>query len=166
MVCRGLGISTTSYLGIAALTITSVHESHKAASATFILRHYVMAPALTPYPPNLAHDPHMPSVVQRESCVVSLKQRNSIVYYTPDRSTDAQWNQLVKTYYLRQKQRQLLAAECRLHQVGGRDVLQLNPEHAPVFTPNDWGGTQMNVNGIELQVTQADHLCHRIAYGR
>lgn len=162
-VCRDLGISTASYLGIAALTITSVHASHAAAAATFTSKHYVVAPVLTPYPPNLAHDPQMPAAVLRESCIVSLKSDHSAVHSTPDCSTDAEWRQQVKFYHWRQKQRQLHVAECRLHQVGGRDVLQLNPEHAPVFTPDDWGSKQMNVHGIELQAMQADQFYRRIA---
>jgi hypothetical protein len=42
----------------------------------------------------------------------------------------------------------------------------LNPAHAPVLTPADWGDAQMNINGIRLQATQADQLCQRIARGR
>jgi len=108
----------------------------------------------------------MPAAVLRESCIVSLKRAKSTVHYTPDPSTDAQWRQQVRFYHLRQKKEQLRAAECRLHQVGGRDVLQLNPSHAPVFTPADWGEAQMNVHGIELQATKADWFCHSIACGR
>ena len=169
-VCHALSIQTENttpcYLGIAALTVVHVHDSHAAASATFLPRPYVVAPAPTSYPPNLAYDPHMPAAVLRESCIVSLKRAKSTVHCTPDRSTDAQWRQQVRFYHIRQKKDQLRAAECRLHQVGGRDVLQLNPAHAPVFTPADWGGAQMNVYGIKLQATKADWFCHSIACGR
>jgi hypothetical protein len=163
-VCRALDIQMGSYLGIAALKVIKVHASHEKAAETFERRRYVVAPDLTPYPPNLAHDPQMPAAVHRESCIVSLGLKT---HYTPDRSTNAQWRLQVKFYHDdRQKQRRLHAAECRLHQVDGRDVLQLKPEHAPVLTPADWGGARMNVNGIELQETQADQLCQRIARGR
>jgi hypothetical protein len=162
-VCQNLSIQTGSYLGIAALEVEKVHISHAAAAATFAPRRYVVAPILTPYPPNLAHDPQMPAAVFRESCIISLKYGSSAVHYTPDCSIDAQWRQQVKFYHYRQKKEQLHAAECRLLQVSGHDVLQLNPSCAPVFTPADWGGKQMNVNGIELQVTQAEKLYYRIA---
>ena len=165
-VCRALSIPTASYLGIAALTVVKVYNSHAAAASTFTSRRYVVAPALTPYPPNLAHDLHTRVAVLRESCIVSLEHDDRTVHYTPDCSTDAQWWKQVKFYHMRQKQRQLRVAECRLQQVSGRDALQLNPAHAPVLTPADWGSEQMNINGIELQATQADLLCQRIARGR
>jgi hypothetical protein len=129
-------------------------------------RPYAVAPVPTPYPPNLAHDPHLKAAVLRESCIVSLKRGRSTVHYTPDRSTDAQWRQQVRLYHARQKKGHLRAAECRLHQVGGRDALQLDPEYAPVFTPDDWGGARMNVYGIELQAAMADWFCRAIARGR
>jgi hypothetical protein len=116
-----------SSLGIAALTVARVHESHAAAAATFTSRRYVVAPAPTPYPPNLAHDPQTPAAVLRERCIVSLQHDHSTAHSTPDRSTDVQWSQQVKFYHLRQKKQRLRVAECRLQQVGGRDVLHLNP---------------------------------------
>ncbi len=184
-VCHALNIPTKDktpyYLGIAALRVAKVHESHAEAAKTFTTfkpRRYVVAPDPTPYPPNLAHDLHMPAAVLRENCIVSLGPRT---HYTPDHSTDACWRKQVKSYYLRQmtgicknvgtpkkkQKRQLSAAECRLVQVDGRDVLQLDPAHAPVLTPDDWGGIQMNVNGRKLQEKKwADHLCQLIADGR
>lgn len=168
-VCRALGIPMKNtmpcYLGIAALTVVHVHDAHAAAAATFTSRRYVVAPAPTTYPPNLAHDPQMPAAVLRESCIVSLKRDKSTVHYTPDRSTERQWRQQVKSYHWRQKKQQLCVAECRLQQVSGCDALQLNPVHAPVFTPADWGGRRMNINGIILQATEADLLCQQIARG-
>jgi hypothetical protein len=165
-VCRALGIpmgnTTASYLGIAALTVAKVYESHAVAAATFTSRRYVVAPAPTPYPPNLAHEPHTPAAVLRDSCIVSRDRAHS----TPDCSTDVWWRQQLKIYHRRQRERQLRVAECRLQQVGSRDVLQLNPVHAPVLTPADWGSEQMNVNGIWLQATQADSLSRLIASGR
>jgi hypothetical protein len=161
-VCDALSIPRASYLGIAALTVTNVYDSHAAAAATFTSRRYVVAPAPTPYPPNLAHEPHTGAAVLRESCIVSLQD----AHYTPDCSTDVQWSQQVRFCYYRQKKRRLRVAGCRLQRVDGRDVLQLNPAHAPVLTPADWGSAQMNINGIRLQATQADQLCQRIACGR
>jgi len=108
----------------------------------------------------------MPAAVFRESCIVSLKRGKSTLHYTPDRSTDAQWRQQVRFYHIRQEEVHLRAAECRLRQVGGRDVQQLDPARAPVFVPADWGGAQMNVYGIELQAAEADWFCHSIACGR
>ncbi len=172
-VCRQLHIPTTdemhTYLGIAALTVASVHESHAKAAATFGSRRYVVAPVPTLYPPNLAHDLHdlrTRVAVPRESCIVSLKRGEKTVHYTPDRSTDAQWWEQVKFYYKRQKDRQLCAAECRLHQVADCDVLQLEHEHASVFTPTDWGGNPMNIYGIDLPATKAEWFYQQIACGR
>ena len=169
-VCRELGIpmenTKPTYLGIASLTVVKVYESHAEAAKKFTPRRYVVAPALTFYPPNLIHDLHTRVAVLRESCIVSLEHDDRTVHYTPDCSTEAQWWEQVKFYHLRQKQRRLPVAECRLQRVGGCDVLQLNPAHAAVFTPADWGGKQMNINGIELQAAQADPLCQRIARGR
>ena len=166
LVCQKLGIQTGSYLGIAALKVNKVHISHAAAAATFTSRRYVVAPVLTSYPPNLAHDPKMPAASLRGNCIVSQKYDSSAVHYTPDCSTDAQWRSQIKFYHNRQKEKQLHVAECSLKQVEGCEALQLYPEYAPVFTPADWGGKQMNVNGIELQATQADKLCHWITRGQ
>ncbi len=173
-VCRALGIPTGSYLGIAALKVVEVHESHADAAATFMPRRYVVAPVLTPYPPNLAHDPGAPAAVLRESCIVSLDSdadcmldcSTGVHHYTPDASTDDQWEKQFTFYHEREQDRRLLVAECRLVQVSEREALQLNPAHAPVFTPADWGGTRMNVNGIKLSAAKADELFQRIAYGR
>jgi len=69
-------------------------------------------------------------------------------------------------HHARQKKEHLRVAECRLHQVGGREALQLDPAHAPVFTPIDWGGARMNVYGIELAAAMADWFCHANARGQ
>jgi hypothetical protein len=168
-VCHELGIptenTTATYLGIAALSVAKVYESHAEAAATFTPRRYVVAPDPTPYPPNLAHDSHMPAVL-RESCIVSLKREHHTFHYTPDRSTDDQWRQQVKFYRWRQMEKHLRVAECCLQHLDGREALQLCPERAPVITPTCWGGTQMNVNGITLQATCAAQLSRRIANGR
>jgi hypothetical protein len=158
----------------AALKVVKVHASHAAAAATFTPRRYVVAPVLTPYPPNLAHDPHMPAAVLRKSCIVSLDSdaycapdcSTGAHHYTSDDSNDVQWRQQVTFYHSRQENRQLYVAECRLQRAGSREVLQLDPAHAPVFTPADWDGAQMNVNGIELSATKADEFYQRIACGR
>jgi hypothetical protein len=169
-VCRKLKIPTAderhTYLGIAALKIVREHASHEDAAKTFTSRRYIVAPDPTLYPPNLAHDLSTRVAVLRENCIVSLKRGNSAVHYTPDCSTDAQWWEQVKSYYVRQKKNKLPAAECCLVQVGGLEAIQLDPAHAPIFTPADWGGKQMNLPGIELQAAKADQLCQRIARGR
>lgn len=165
-----LGLSkentTPTYLGIAALTVAKVYESHADAAKTFTSRRYVVAPTPTPYPPNLAHESHTRAAVQRESCIVSLKRDPSSVHYTPDCSTDDQWRQQVRFYHWRQKEKQLRVAECLLQHVDGREALQLYPERAPVFKSADWGGVQLNVNGIILQEPCAAQLCQRIVNGR
>lgn len=169
-VCRELDIQTenlnATYLGIAALTVIQVYESHAEAAATFTSRHYVVAPVPTPYPPNLAHEPDTRAAVQRESCIVSLRRDHSSIHYTPDCSTDDQWRQQVRFYHMRQKEKHLRVAVCGVQHVNAGEALQLCPERAPVFTPKDWGGAQLNINGIELQAACADQLCQRIANGR
>jgi len=169
-VCRKLKLPTAderhTYLGIAALKIVRVHASHEDAAKTFTSRRYIVAPDPTLYPPNLAHDLRTRVAVQRESCIVSVDDDDHTVHYTPDCSTDAQWWKQVKTYYVRQRKNKLPAAECCLVQVGGREAIQLDPAHAPIFTPADWGSKQMNLPGIELQAVQADQLCQRIVWGR
>ncbi len=164
-VCQALGIATenmtATYLGIAALTVVKVYESHAEAAATFTPRRYVVAPTPTPYPPNLAHESNTQAVVQRESCIVSLD-----AHFTPDCSTDDQWRKQIKIYHWRERKHHLRVAKCHVRHVDGHEALQLCPERAPVFTPADWGGTQMNINGIALQATYAYQLCQRIANGR
>jgi hypothetical protein len=164
-VCHELGIPTESatatYLGIAALTVVKVYESHAEAAETFTSRSYVVAPTPTPYPPNLAYESNTRAAVQRESCIVSLD-----AHCTPDCSTDGQWRKQIKIYHWRESTRHLRVAECCVQYIDGREALQLDPERAPVFTPANWGGTQMNVNGISLQSTCAAQLCQQIANGR
>ena len=169
-VCRELKIPTTdemhTYLGIAALTVASVHKSHAKAAVTFPSKRYVVAPDPTPYPPNLAHDFHMPAAVLRESCIVSLKRGKKTIHCTPDHSNDCEWGEQITSYYVRQKKYQLPAAECCLVRVGCLEAIQLDPAHTPVFTPADWGGEPMNIPGIDLQATKADWFCRQIACGR
>lgn len=165
-VCRELGIQTEKttaiYLGIAALIVAWVYESHAEAAATFTSRRYVVAPTPTPYPPNLAHESDTRAAVQRQSCIVSLDH----THYTPYHSKDDQWRKQVRIYHWRESKCHLRVAECRVQHVDGREALQLYPEHAPVLTPFDWGGTQMNIGGITLQAKYADRLCQQIASGR
>jgi hypothetical protein len=158
--------ATATYLGIAALAVTKVYESHAEAASTFTSRRYVVAPTPTPYPPNIANEFDTRAAVWRESCIVSLKRGTRSVHYTPDCSTDDQWRQQVRFYHWRQKEKHLRVAECCLQHVYGREALQLYPERAPVFTSADWGGVRMNVNGITLQEACAAQLCQRIANGR
>jgi hypothetical protein len=169
-VCHELGIPTensmATYLGIAALTVVKVYESHAEAVSTFSSRRYVVAPTPTPYPPNLAHESDTRAAVWRKSCIVSLRRDHSSVHYTPDCSTDDQWRQQVRFYHWREKEKHLRVAECSLQHVDGREALQLYPEHAPIITPSCWGGNQLNINGIELQAECATQLSRRIANGR
>ena len=110
----------------------------------------------------------------RESCIVSLKillKRSEktiqkTVHYTPDCSTDAQWWEQVKSYHVRQKKNKLPAAECCLVQVDDLEAVQLDPTHAPVFTPINWGEEPMNLPGIDLDAAKADWFCQQIARGR
>jgi hypothetical protein len=175
-VCRDLKIPTTderhTYLGIAALKIVKEHPSHECAAKTFTSRRYIVAPDPTPYPPNLVHDLddlRTCVAVRRESCIVSYvvpqkrgeKIVKKTVHCTPDQLNDNhEWGKQVGRYHIRQKKNQLPVAECCL------EAIQLDPAHAPVFTPADWGGEQMNLPGIELDAEKADWFRQRIARGR
>jgi hypothetical protein len=154
----------TSYLGIAALTVTRVYESHEKAAEAFKRRRYVVDPASTLYPPNLAHDPAMPAAVGQKSCIVWLDQDTPL---TPDHFDEDMWRKHVKNYHKRQVKEQLCAAECRLLQVGDRYALQRDPLRAPVFTAADWGEKQMYQAGKILKdAKKLAWFCHQIACGR
>jgi hypothetical protein len=154
----------TSYLGIAALTVAKIYESHEKAAETFEPRRYVVDPASTPYPPNLAYDPEMPAAVGPKSCIVWLDK----VPYTPDDFDEDKWRAHSKEYYQRQVDKRLCAAECCLLQVAnGRKALQLDPMHAPVFIAADWGKPRMYQAGYILEdAEKVDWFCQQIANGR
>jgi len=149
------------YLGVAALRVRRVWESHAEAAATFDPRRYVVDPDCTPYPPNLAHDPRGPAAVARSSCIVHVGTRP----YTPDHSDDRMWRGQYLSYHRdRQRDRKLRVAECVVERVGGREALRLVADEAPILTPADWGGRRMQVMGLpSIDKGTAAQLCARIA---
>lgn len=62
---------------------------------------------------------------------------------TPETSTDEQWREQYMAYCLRQRSRQLRAAECRVDVFNA--ALGLNYSSAVMLSPADWGGTRRNV---------------------
>lgn len=166
-VCSALSIPIGSYLGIAALKVVKEYPSHAKAAQDFKPRQYLVAPDLMPYPPNLAHDPQMPAAVCPESCIIWPNRHTPL---TPDHFDEAMWSKHVTDYHQRQADKQLRAATCRFVQVDGREVLQLDHEHAPVLTPADWGEKKRiprgNFKPQEDDWKCADHLYQKIANGR
>ncbi len=61
---------TTRYLAVAAMMVREVVGSHDAASRFFQPRRYVVAPEITPYPPNLVHALAPIAAVDRRACIV------------------------------------------------------------------------------------------------
>lgn len=151
------------YFGVAALTVIRVWESHAAAAQDFVPRRYVVDPVCTPYPPNLAHGDPPGGAVSRESCVVYTKNGP----HTPRTSTPDDWREQIGAYHaLAVKGKQpLRVAECKIERVDGHEALRLNPQCAPLFTAANWGGSQMNVNGIWIDELWAKKLRSRIAQG-
>jgi hypothetical protein len=163
-VCDDLGIRVAAgqphYFGVAALVVGRVWESHAEAAATFRPRRYVVAPALTSYPPDLAHERKPTAAVARENCIVHDASKKA---HTPLESDEALWRHAYLAYHLRQRDRSLRAAECRIERVGGAEALKLTPESAPIFTPLDWGGVTMTMGGHWITEAQADELRAGIA---
>jgi hypothetical protein len=166
-----LGIASANngpfYLGIAALEVTLLHVTHAVAAQTFTPRRFNVAPSLTPYPPNLAHERNSPATVSPQSCIVSILDANRRVrHLTPQNATEEEWRQQVRAYHIRQRDKGLGVAECRVKTWQGLEALCLDPKRSPIFTPADWGGDQMNVQGIRITSGKADEFCARIATGQ
>jgi hypothetical protein len=163
-ICDQLGIRVVAgqphYFGVAALVVERVWESHGEAASTFHPRRYVVAPEPTPYPPNLAHERQPTAAVVRQSCIVHDMGKTA---HPPLESDEALWRHAYRAYHLRQRDRSLRAAECRVELVGGWEALRLAPTSAPVFTPLDWGGATMTMGGRWITKSRADELHARIA---
>jgi len=148
------------YFGVAALRVVWVWENHADAAKDFTPRRYVVAPDLTPYPPNLAHASYPEGAVARASCIVHDANK---VAYTPMTSTDAMWRGQIHGYHGRQVKKRLRVAGCEVEWIDGREALRLDPESAPVFTNADWNDMQMNVSGRYISEEVAAPLRKRIA---
>jgi hypothetical protein len=163
---QSLGIpahSTRShYFGAVALTVVNVWDSHGAAANSFVPRRYVVSPNPTPYPPNLAHAREPISATARESCI---NYDDPLQPRIPTEATDNVWHGQYLAYHVRQREHALRVAECRIYVVDGLEALQLSPDRAPVFVPEDWGGQQIGQNGNWIPATVADELDGRSARG-
>jgi len=161
-----LGIAARSarshYFGVAALTVVKVWDSHGAAAMSFQPRRYVVSPYPTPYPPNLAHDRNPVAAAAAESVIVYDGDRMA---HTPADCPPALYRGQYLAYHFRQRDHALRAAECRVDLVDGLEALQLSPNRAPVFVPEDWGGEQINQSGNWIPATAGNKLVRRIAQG-
>lgn len=154
---------TPHYFGVAALRVTQVWETHAVASTDFAPRRYVVAPASTPYPPNLAHARLPSGAMARENCIVHTAKNDA---HTPLTSTPEMWRKQLLAYHQRQVDWALRVAGCAVEYIDGREALQLDPAWAPVFTPDDWDDLQMTVSGRWISEEIAAPLRERIARGR
>jgi hypothetical protein len=112
---------------VAALRVTQVWDSHQQAAANFGPRRYVASPPVTPYPPNLAFEPHPVAVAARE-CSITFDDDDK--WHLPDDATDRMWARHYLAYRTRQVRSRLRAAECVVEKEDGLDCLQLDPRSA------------------------------------
>lgn len=154
------------YFGVAALEISKLYSSHEEASAAYAPRQYVVNPSLTNYPPNLAFNPchkSWPEVAtHHESCITFDKENKPL---TPEEATLEQWQYHCNVYYIRQKIKKLRAAECRVKSLLGQEALKLDVHAAPIFSPLDWGGRRLNVQGLRLDENTGQKLIRSIVAG-
>ncbi len=177
-VCKDLGISADGgpcYFGVAALTVERMWPSLEAVAGSFQPRQYVVAPAITWYPPNIAFSKAPDVAVSRECCTVlvgtNLKPGASVgslanfkrKALTPLVSTDAQWRQQYAAYRQRQKAYKLRVGECHVDVVDGVQALAIDHSSAPILSPADWVEVKHNVMGIMIGNECAGHLRDRIA---
>jgi len=159
-----LGIKTkgfgTYYFGVISLTVKRVWNTHSEAAKDFVSRRYAVAPLLTPYPPNLAHNEEPVAAIPRESTISYDQNRRP---HIPPDTTYEIWRAQYAGYYNRQKDSRLRAAECQIESVGSNKAFQLNPELAPIFTSADWGNKSLNVQGLLIEESIASQLVTRIA---
>lgn len=153
----------SNYFGVAAMTVQEILPNHADATASFSPRRYVVAPEITPYPPNIAaYRSKTEAAVARESCIVHHKGRA----YTPSASTPSQWRGLYQAYYSRQENKKLRVACCQVDYISGKEALQLTPDLAPIFTIENWDNRRFNVHGIFIDEAWASPLRTAIAKGR
>ena len=144
----GLALSNVHrYFAVAALRVVKVWQSHHEAADDFERRKYVADPAATPYPPNLAFDPH-PVAAAAGACSIIFDENDK--WHLPNEATDRMWTRQYLAYRARQVRSGLRAAECTIETEEGLDCLQLDMTCAPVITPDWWGGAQMNVTGKRI----------------
>lgn len=148
------------YLGVAAIEVVVVFQTHAGASAHFGPRTYVSAPQPTPYPPNIAIDPNPVAAVAPQGCIVY--DANKRAHTPPQDPRGAVYAYNYNQYLLRQQNRALRVAACRFVRLGGNEALCLDPAVAPHFTQADIGGRH-NVHGKQLPPAQWNQLATAIA---
>jgi hypothetical protein len=148
------------YLGVASLIVANVVSSHEEAARRFSPRQYVAVPALTPYPPGLAHSVEPVAAASRECCIV---HRSKTVSLTPSESKPDDWRKQYSEYHQRQVDKKLRAAFCRFEVIDGREALAASFEDAPVLTDTDWENKTPQVMGRHVQDATAKRLAASIA---
>lgn len=159
----------TRYLAVASMVVKEVAESHDKASRLFAPRRYVVAPGITPYPPNLVQSLAPIAAVDRRACIVfkardpgssaiAPSERKPL---TPVRSTEQDRQSTYAGYHDRMQQRKLRAALCRIEVVDRREALVLDPARAVALMADDYGVE--SGNGLLVPEELAAHLRNRIA---
>jgi hypothetical protein len=159
------GSGPSCYFPVAALQVKHVHSSHLKAARTFTPRRYVSAPLITPYPPNLAHNPTPraaadagASAVFRTSssravrlggkCGQRVLSIQSQLIWT--KNSNAAYLANYRHYHARQKTSTLRAAECCL-----LAPAPLNPPTASIFPTQIAGWRPLNIHGRILSAGEA-----------
>jgi len=155
-----IGTAGRWYLGVASLIVASVEPSHGEAARRFSPRRYVAAPAVTPYPPGLAHSVEPDAAASRECCIVHPSKNVSL---TPSQSKPDDWRKHYSEYHQRQVEKKLRAAFCRFEVIDGREALAASFEDAPVLTDSDWEDKTPQVMGRHVQDATAKRLAASIA---
>lgn len=160
------GSGPSCYFPVAALQVKHVHSSHLKAARTFSPRRYVSAPLITPYPPNLAHEPTpiaaadagASAVFRTSSCrVVRLGgkcgQRVWSTQLPPNgaKNSNAGYRANYQHYHFRQKTSTLRAAECLL-----LAPAPLNPPTFSIFPAQIAGWRPLNIHGRILCAREAN----------
>jgi hypothetical protein len=142
----GLNKRQTLYFAVAALGVVNVVESHELASRCFSPRRYVVAPKVTPYPPNLVHAEEPVAAACRESCIVFRTGTSDISAITPGQRRpltplDSLEQDRINTYagyQERMRRRNLRVALCRVEAVDGHEALCLDLGCAPIISSAEY----------------------------
>ncbi len=165
LVCDALDIkaegSVPYYFGVISLTVKHVWNTHSEAAQDFASRQYAVAPLVTPYPPNLAHNEQPVAAISRESTISYDQYKKP---HLPTDTTPELWREQYVGYYYRQRDSRLRAAECQIESVGSYRAFQINAKYAPVFTSANWDNKILNVQGRLIEENDATKLVARIAY--
>jgi hypothetical protein len=161
------------YLGVAAMRVVDVKESHDDAISSFKQNQYVAFPKETSHPPNIigTNEDGYETAACRESSILWRKSltrtgNKKDVSYTPcqSRSNRALWESNIKDYKRKAKEKKLKVAICEFLTFKGRQSLCLNPRKAPIIQREDWGkDVQMSRICLLVDDEIAIKLAKRIA---